>query len=58
MEGALGRAYRPALEASRRGRKEGNSGVLKQGVLLEPCRLPLAGGFFKTSKEGREGDTS
>ena len=35
----------PALEASRRDKKQGNL-----GVLLEPCRLLPAGGFFNTSK--------
>ena len=39
------------IEASRRGRKQGNLGELNLEALLEPCRLLLLGGSLYTSKE-------
>ena len=39
------------IEASRRGRKQGNLGELNLEVLLEPCRLLLLGGSLNTPKE-------
>ena len=39
------------IEASRRGRKQGNLGKLNLEALLEPRRLFLLGGSLDTSKE-------
>ena len=48
----------PALEVSRRGRKQGNLGALNPRVHLEPFRLLLVGGSFNTSKDNKNGDIS
>ena len=39
------------IEASRRGRKQGNLGKLDLEALLEPCRMLLLGGSLNLSKE-------
>ena len=39
------------IEASRRGRKQGNLGELNLEALLEPSRLLLLGGSLYSSKE-------
>ena len=39
------------MEASRRGRKQGNLGEINPEALLEPCRLLLLEGSLNTSKK-------
>ena len=39
------------MEASRKGRKQGNLEEMNLEALLEPCRQLLLGGSFKTSKK-------
>ena len=45
------RRLESAIEASRRGKKQGNLRELNLEALLDPCRLLLSGGFLFTSNK-------